>query len=107
MLDSRARSLLHPALFQPVEHMPITIDIPKAIEEQLTAGWGVDLGRAAKEALAAEGYRAGVLSLGQVAELLGLSIDAADGFLKRGASRSHSPPTISTVTASLAQVLGK
>jgi predicted HTH domain antitoxin len=62
--------------------MPVTIDIPASIAQRLTAAWGGDLSRAAREALAIEGYRADLLSLGQVAELLDLSIDAADGFLK-------------------------
>ena len=53
--------------------MSVTIDIPKAIEDQLKTVWGDDLSRAVKEALAVEGYRAGQLSLGQVAELLGLT----------------------------------
>ncbi|HEY1378770.1 MAG TPA: UPF0175 family protein [Gemmataceae bacterium] len=88
--------------------MSITIDIPKAIEDQLTAGWGADLGRAAKEALAAEGYRAGVLSLGQVAELLGLSIDAADGFLKaRGIPLPYTADDLDGDLAALGRARGK
>lgn len=71
--------------------MPVTIDIPAPIAERLSAAWGNDLSRAAKEALAVEAYRADLLSLGQVAELLNLSIDAADGFLKaRGAMPKYS-----------------
>ena len=67
--------------------MPLTIDIPKQLEEQLEAAWGGQLSRAVKEALAVEGYRTDKLSLGQVAALLDLSIDGANGFLKaRGVS---------------------
>jgi len=62
--------------------MSVLVDIPKNLQQQLEAEWG-DLPRAAKEALAVESYRAGKLSLGQVAELLGLSINQADGFLKQ------------------------
>jgi predicted HTH domain antitoxin len=62
--------------------MPITIDLPKKLEEQLEAAWGGNLSQAVKEALAVEGYRTDKLSLGQVAALLDLSIDGANGFLK-------------------------
>jgi predicted HTH domain antitoxin len=56
--------------------------IPKGIEEQLEAAFGRELARAACEALAIEGYRTERLSLGQVAELLGVSTTEADQFLK-------------------------
>jgi predicted HTH domain antitoxin len=58
------------------------LDIPKKLEEQIEAAWGQSLSRAAVEALALEGFRREVLSVGQVAELLGMSIDEANGFLK-------------------------
>lgn len=35
-----------------------------------------------REALALEGYRTGALSTGQVAEMLGISIDETKGFLR-------------------------
>ena len=62
--------------------MDVIIHIPKGIEEQLEAAFGRDLARAAREALAIEGYRTERLSLGQVAELLGVSTTEADQFLK-------------------------
>ena len=62
--------------------MDVIIHIPKGIEEQLEAAFGRDLARAAREALALEGYRTERLSLGQVAELLGVSTIEADQFLK-------------------------
>lgn len=46
------------------------------------AAWG-DLSRAALEALAIESYRSERLSLGAVAEMLGLSVLEAEEFLKR------------------------
>jgi predicted HTH domain antitoxin len=52
------------------------------IEKHLQSEWGNELPRRAAEALAIEGYRSGALSLGEVAEMLSLSIDEADGFLK-------------------------
>ena len=62
--------------------MAVVIDIPKGVEEQLEAAFGHDLARAARESLAIEGYRTEKLSLGQVAELLGLSTAEVDQFLK-------------------------
>jgi predicted HTH domain antitoxin len=62
--------------------MAITLDISPKLAAQIESAWGEPLGRVATEALAADGYRRGLLSLGQVAELLGTSIDGAGGFLK-------------------------
>jgi predicted HTH domain antitoxin len=62
--------------------MDIVISIPEGVEIQLEAAFGRDLARAAREALAIEGYRTERLSLGQVAELLGVSTIEADRFLK-------------------------
>ncbi len=65
----------------------ITIALPNRIHRHLQAELGDELEKTAKEALAVEGYRAGILSLGEVAEMLDLSINDADGFLKeRGIS---------------------
>jgi len=61
--------------------MQVSLTIPDDIAAELEPE-GADLGRRALEALAIEGYRAEALSLGQVAEMLGLSINEADGFLK-------------------------
>jgi predicted HTH domain antitoxin len=62
--------------------MDVLLDISPGLAAQIEATYGESLARAAKEALAADGYRRGLLSLGQVAELLGTSINDADGFLK-------------------------
>jgi len=62
--------------------MSLTITLPNRIEQELVSEWGDDLPRKAIEALAVEGYRSGALSTGEVAEMLGLSINEADGFLK-------------------------
>ena len=64
------------------KRMDVIIHIPKGIEDQLEAAFGRDLARAAREALAIEGYRTERLSLGQVAQFLGVSIMEADRFLK-------------------------
>ena len=63
------------------KRMDVIIHIPKGIEEHLEAAFGRDLAQAAREALAIEGYRTERLSLGQVAELLGVSTIEADHFL--------------------------
>jgi predicted HTH domain antitoxin len=87
--------------------MSVTIDLPKNIEDILTAAWGPDLSRAAKEAIAVEGMRAGLLSVGQVAEILNLSIDGADAFLKaRGVFLPYSDDDLERDLASLNRALG-
>lgn len=62
--------------------MDLKINLPSQIEEQLENEWGEDLSRKAVEALAVEGYRSGVLSDGEVAETLNLSISETDNLLK-------------------------
>lgn len=62
--------------------MDLVIHIPESVERQLEQAFGQDLAGAAREALAIEGYRTERLSLGQVAELLGISCIEADAFLK-------------------------
>jgi predicted HTH domain antitoxin len=63
--------------------MAIAFTLPERIEEHLRSTIGPNLGDAAREAMAVELYREGKLSLGQVAEMLGLSTYQADGVLKR------------------------
>ena len=62
--------------------MDLQITLPNQIEEQLENEWGVELPRKAAEALAAEGYRSGVLSDGEVGKMLNLSVNETDDFLK-------------------------
>jgi predicted HTH domain antitoxin len=62
--------------------MSVMITLPESIEHHLKMEWGADLSRRALEALAIEGYRTEALSIGQVAEMLGMSVNDADGFLK-------------------------
>ncbi|PYS35945.1 MAG: hypothetical protein DMF75_02120 [Acidobacteria bacterium] len=62
--------------------MEVRLRIPDDIAAQLQPNGG-NLERCALEALAIEGYRSEALSLGQVADMLGLSVDEADGFLKK------------------------
>jgi predicted HTH domain antitoxin len=63
--------------------MKVTIDIPDSLERSLHEQLGQDVARSAKESLAVAWYQAERLSIGQVAELLGLSVYEAEGFLKR------------------------
>jgi predicted HTH domain antitoxin len=60
----------------------LKMDIPDNIARELEQESGGDMSRLALEALALVGYCEEALSLGQVAELLGLSVYEADGFLK-------------------------
>lgn len=61
----------------------ITIALPSRVYRHLQAELGSQLERKTQEALAIEGYRLGILSLGEVAEILDLTVNDADGFLKK------------------------
>ena len=88
--------------------MSVTITLPHRIQQHLELGWGDALPRKAKEALAVEGYRSGVLSIGEVAEMLGSSVNDADGFLKeRGLMAIESLDEIDADTAALEQLLAR
>ena len=60
--------------------MAVTFDLPENVEGELRRQLG-DLGQAAKEALAVESYRQGKISLGQLADMLGMAVIAADRWL--------------------------
>ena len=62
--------------------MKVTIDIPDAMQQLLQQQLGPNLAQAAKEALAVAWYQAEKLSIGQVAELLGMSVYEAAGLMK-------------------------
>lgn len=61
--------------------MKVVITVPDKLSEVL--GEREDLSRLMLEAFAIESYRRENLSFGQVAELLGFSIDQANAFLKK------------------------
>ena len=69
--------------------MKFTIDIPDTMQESLEAQLGQNLAQAAKEALAIAWYQAETLSIGQVAEFLGISVYEAQGLMK--ARRINAP----------------
>ena len=62
--------------------MKLTIDIPDTMDDSLQQQFGGNLPQAAKEAMAISWYQAEKLSIGQVAELLGISIYQAEGLMK-------------------------
>jgi predicted HTH domain antitoxin len=71
--------------------MKVTIDIPDAMQQSLQDQLGQNLAQAAKEAMAVAWYQAESLSIGQVAEFLGISVYEAEGFMKaRGISAPFS-----------------
>jgi predicted HTH domain antitoxin len=62
--------------------MKVTIEIPDAMERSLCNQLGQDLEKAAKESLAIAWYQSEKISIGQVAEMLGLSVYQAEGLMK-------------------------
>jgi predicted HTH domain antitoxin len=62
--------------------MKLTIDIPDTVRHALERQLGQNLTQAAKEAMATAWYQAEKLSIGQAAELLGISVYEAEGFMK-------------------------
>lgn len=88
--------------------MSLEIALPQHIEQHLQTEWGNEFPRRAAEALAIEGYRTGALSLGEVAEMLNLSINEADGFLKeRDVFAVENIEEIEADTAILEELLAK
>ena len=86
--------------------MTVSFDIPKATEEALRAEWG-DLERAAREALLVESYRAGKISIGLLAETLGVGVVEADRWLaERGVSLNYSFQDLVADRKSLGELFG-
>jgi len=74
--------------------MAITIDLPASVEAELRARFD-NLDAVAKVGLAVEAYRTSMLSLGQFADLLGISQHEADALLKeRGIMLDLTPEQI-------------
>jgi predicted HTH domain antitoxin len=61
--------------------MAISINIPKEVEDILRSEWGGNLEQATKEALLIESYRTGRITLGSLAQTLGLSRWDAEAWL--------------------------
>lgn len=85
--------------------MAISIHIPEALEQQLRRELG-DLDQLVKEAFTVEAYRTEKLSIGQVAEILGLTVYDAEGFMKqRGVVAPLTAADIDHDRATLKQLL--
>jgi predicted HTH domain antitoxin len=86
--------------------MAVTIELPPNVEARLRAEM-VDLDEVAKLGLAVEAYRNAKLTLGQFADLLGVSQYAADGILKeRGATSSLSEEELAAERDMLQRLIG-
>lgn len=84
--------------------MAININVPQDEEQALREVWGDELDRAAREGLLVESYRVGKISLGYLAELLGLetSIEAQGWLAKRGVHLNYSLEDLQADRQSLA-----
>jgi predicted HTH domain antitoxin len=88
-------------------NVSVNIEIPDDIANQLRPGLGKDLATAFKEALAVEAYRSEKLSIGQIAEMLGISIHEAEGLMKqRNVPASYSAEEFDSDRETLNRVLG-
>ncbi len=72
--------------------MSLILNLPSSAESVFRDAWGDQIDRKGLEALALEGYREGKLSLGKLAELLGLATThEADRWLaERGVALNYS-----------------
>ena len=84
--------------------MGVTLNIPETIFEQS----GEEIARELLERAVLEAFRAGAISLGRLAEILDLSIDEANGFLRthNGASQM-TPADIEEGRETLRSLLGQ
>jgi predicted HTH domain antitoxin len=87
--------------------MEVVLEIPDKIAAQLETN-GRSLSEKALEDLAVESYRREELSLGQLAELLNLSVNDANGLLKgRGIVDDFSLEEFEEQSRSMERLLGK
>lgn len=82
------------------------IKLSNDVEQTLTRAFGTDLGRAALEALAIEGYRSARLSVGEVARILGLetSLEAQSWLSRRGVALNYSLEDLEADRATMAKL---
>jgi predicted HTH domain antitoxin len=87
--------------------MPITFTLPADIERNLRQEW-TDLDQAAKEAFVIHGYNTGKLSLGYVAQILGLdtSIQAQEWLARQGVPLNYSSEDLEADRQTLARLFG-
>ena len=88
--------------------MQLTVNIPDDLAASLRAAVGSDLGRAAIERFAIDGYRAGTLSPYQVQRLLGFDNrwDTEEWLGSHGASMQYSTEDLDLDRANLDRILG-
>ena len=88
--------------------MTLTLRLPDVLARRLQDGWD-DLPRRALEALAADGYRAGLLSAREVQEALGLTSRwETDAFLERaGALLAYDAADLADDRQALRDALGE
>ncbi|MCS6805137.1 MAG: UPF0175 family protein [Acidobacteriota bacterium] len=85
----------------------IAIELPEDIMRQLETQWP-DLPRRVVEAIAVEGYRSGVLTRGQVQQMLNLSYWETEAFLKeRGAYLPYTEADLEQDREALDRVLSQ
>ena len=60
--------------------MSVSFELPSGVEHQLQVAFG-DLGQAAKHALLIDAYRRGQISIGRLAETLGMGVIEAQQWL--------------------------
>jgi predicted HTH domain antitoxin len=86
--------------------MHVRIDISQEAEDALRREWG-DLDQAAKDALLIESYRAGKISLGFLAELMGVSRWEAEQWLgRRGVTWNYGLDDLESDRKTLAELFG-
>ena len=85
--------------------MQVTVELPDEIAQQV--GNKAEVSRRMLESFALEGYRAGNVSRGEVSQMLHLSFEETEAFLKRHeASLRYSLADLTADRAALKQILG-
>jgi predicted HTH domain antitoxin len=88
--------------------MAILINLSQEAEDALRAEWGDGIESAAKEALLIESYRTGRISLGYLAQLLGLSRWEAESWLgSRGVNWNYDVEDLEADRRTLSRLGGK
>jgi predicted HTH domain antitoxin len=87
--------------------MAVNFELPKKIEDDLRSELG-DVNQAAKEALLIECYRQGRISIGYLAQALGMGVIEADEWLrKRGVPLNYTPKDLRADVEALERTLPK
>ena len=88
--------------------MALSIDISRDAEQVLRAEWGGHLEQAAKEALLIESYRTGKITVGYLAQILGMSRWEAESWLgSRGVKWNYDLQDLEDDRVTLADLLNK